>query len=129
MGPCFWNEDEDVDLDCVPGPLGYRIWQERLRLGMNQKIVAESVKVGVGRYKNIERGVGKYPDTYLIAALGNLGMDVSYIMMGKRSQSLLRPDEAALLDNYRNSNRDNKAVLRKVGAALEKQVDDGEMCA
>lgn len=52
-----------------------------------------------------------------------IGMDSQYILIGQRSVEL-GSDEAALLDNYRNSSPGNKAVLRKVGAALEKQVDD-----
>lgn len=46
------------------------------------------------------------------------------------SASPLSPDEAALLDNYRNSTPENQETLRKTGAALEKQEpDDGAQCA
>lgn len=58
-----------------------------------------------------------------------IGADVLFVITGQRTVTALAPDEAALLDNYRNATPNNRAVLRKVGAALEKQIDDGEMCA
>lgn len=126
----FWQDDEDVSQDCIPGPLCYRIWQERVLLGLSRDVVAQKLGLTLLRVKNIEVGRGKNPDTTTIGGLGVIGMDVSYILIGKRSKPPLKNDEAALLDNYRNSTPDNQAVLRKVGAALEKQIDDdGKMCA
>lgn len=64
----------------------------------------------------------------LFVRMANAGIDIQYVLTGDASRPI-KPDEAALLDHYRNSSSDNKAVLRKVGAALEKQIDDGEECA
>lgn len=64
----------------------------------------------------------------LLKRMVHLGIDIQYVITG--AKSALSKDESALLDNYRNSTPDNQAVLRKVGAALEKQVDDSdEQCA
>lgn len=71
----------------------------------------------------------KWMTPEVFSAMYGLGFDVMYILLNRR-ELVPKPDEAALLDNYRNSTPDNQAVLRKVGAALEKQIDDdGEMCA
>lgn len=125
----FWNTDEDVTLDCVPAALCYRVWQERVRLKLSRAYVAQECGIGQQRIKSIEQGTGRYPDTTVIASLGVCGMDVSYILVGKRTQPLLRPDEAALVENYRNTSAENRKVLRKIGAALEKQVDDPDAAA
>ncbi|MDP3637149.1 MAG: helix-turn-helix transcriptional regulator [Azonexus sp.] len=105
--------------------LGKRLRTERERLGLNQDALGVAPKTQ-RFYENGERS----PDATYLEAFARLGADVGYILTGVRSTCVLAPDEAALLDNYRNSTPDNQAVLRKVGAALEKQVDDdGEMCA
>lgn len=72
----------------------------------------------------------KWMTPIVLRTMLGLGFDVDYVLFGQASKPVLKPDEAALLDNYRNSTPDNQAVLRKVGAALEKQIDDdGEVCA
>ncbi len=50
----------------------------------------------------------------------------------RTDQRALTPDEATLLDNYRNSTPKHQETLRKTGAAFEKQVgkdDDNAQCA
>lgn len=46
-----------------------------------------------------------------------LGFDIGYILNIKT----VRPDEAALLDNYRNASTDSQAAIRKIGSALAEQ--------
>ena len=116
------------DLDEIIFGFGERFKEEREKLGMTQKELA-------GRLLTTSRTIISYennespPKLLKLTLFHGLGADIGYILTGQRSVIDLAPDEAALLDNYRNSTADNQAVLRKVGAALEKQVDDGEMCA
>lgn len=105
--------------------LGKRLRIERERLGLTQDALGVAPKTQ-RFYESGERS----PDANYLEAFAKQGADVGFILTGVRSAGVLSPDEAALLDNYRNSSSTNKTVLRKVGAALEKQIDDdGEMCA
>lgn len=104
-----------------------RLAEERLRLGKTQKEMAALGKVGDRSYWHYEKGE-RSPDAEFLENLAQAGADVLYILTGQRAAGLLQPDEAALLDNYRHSSPDNQAVLRKVGAALEKQSGDEKKC-
>lgn len=107
------------------GNIGIRIRAERERLGLKQDALGVAPKTQ-RFYESGERS----PDSEYLQAFAMLGADVLYILTGHRAVGALKPDEAALLDNYRHSSPGNQAVLRKVGAALEKQLDDdGEKCA
>jgi hypothetical protein len=61
------------------------------------------------------------PDAAYLSAIATAGADVLYILTGQRSftppPSLL-PDEAALLDNYRNSPKSARDAMKATSAAL-----------
>lgn len=65
----------------------------------------------------------KWMTPEVFSAMYGLGFDVMYILL-KRRELVPKPDEAALIDNYRNSSPDNQAVLRKVGSALAEQDEE-----
>lgn len=66
----------------------------------------------------------KWMTPSVLGAMWRCGFDVNYVLLGQFANPPLKPDEAALLDSYRNSTPEGQASLRKTGAALEKQVDD-----
>lgn len=100
--------------------IGYRLAQERERLGMTKTALAEVG--GVGRrtqlmYENSER----HPDAKYLAAISKICIDVAYILTGVRSIQNLKPDEAALLNNYRHSSGEGKQAMQATSAALAQQ--------
>jgi transcriptional regulator with XRE-family HTH domain len=50
--------------------------------------------------------------------LGATGVDVNYILTGTRMMGELKPDEAALVDNYRHASPDRQATARAVIASF-----------
>lgn len=117
MSRIHWEKDEDVDLECIPPERHLRIRQERVKHGLTEKELASELGISWQRMRAIENGTGNEPDLYLISAMGVAGMDIQYILLGKKV-SILKSDEAALLDNYRNTTPERKASLREVGAAF-----------
>jgi hypothetical protein len=63
---------------------------------------------------------GAEPGANALSALAAAGADVLYILTGERSgsASALKPDEAALLDNYRNSPESGREAVRKTAFAF-----------
>ena len=55
-----------------------------------------------------------YPNAAFLAAIGTVGADVLYIVTGQRSAGTIPPREAALLDNYRNSDEQGKRTIEGV---------------
>lgn len=75
------------------------------RLGVNRNTVS--------RWEAGER----LPDgSSLLRMREEFGADISYILTGQSGGAApaLRPDEAALLDNYRNSPADGRERLRQI---------------
>jgi len=63
--------------------------------------------------------------TEVLALFAAAGSDVLYILTGQRAGAVappppLKPDEAALLDNYRHSPPEGQAAIRATSAALAK---------
>lgn len=72
------------------------------------------------------------PDAKYLEAVAAAGADVLYILTGQRASMLIaaepaalygpiKPDEAALLDNYRHCPPDAQATLRATGALFAQQ--------
>lgn len=67
----------------------------------------------------------RLPDAAYLAATAQVGADVLYILTGERSFTpppALKPDEAALLDNYRNSPKEAQDALKATSAALAQSI-------
>lgn len=97
--------------------IGSRLKEERDRLGMNQTDFA--ALAGADRKTQFNYETGKHPPhAAYLAAVAAAGVDVLYVITGQRGGPMLRPDEAALLDNYRNSPEEKRAAIREVGAAF-----------
>lgn len=102
--------------------IGSRLKEERERLGLSQPAFGEIGGVQKRAQINYESGE-RHPDAAYLAAIQAVGADVLYILTGARSfvpPPALRPDEAALLDNYRNSPKEAQDALKATSAALAK---------
>ena len=63
--------------------------------------------------------------TEVLALFAAAGADVLYILTGQRSGTVvpapaLKPDEAALLDNYRHSSPEGRKAIKATSDALAK---------
>jgi transcriptional regulator with XRE-family HTH domain len=97
----------------------HRLKEERERVGLTQNEAAALCNVSKRAYCSYE--AGSYPKTDLLMALADAGIDVIYILTGQRSQggvTLLSPDEAALLDDYRRTPPEEKDTVRAVADAF-----------
>ena len=80
--------------------IGERLREERKRLKMTQAVFAQTGGIGLSALKMYE-GNERDPGALFLAALGNAGADVQYVVTGLRSNSALAADEQILLDSYR----------------------------
>jgi transcriptional regulator with XRE-family HTH domain len=94
---------------------GERLKAERDRLAMTQQGMAEAC--GVSRRQQIYYEAGsQWPGGAYLAAAANLGVDVGYVLTGKRAASGSH-NEALLLAAYRNATQEvQRVVLAALGA-------------
>nr|VFK69406.1 MAG: hypothetical protein BECKUNK1418G_GA0071005_13952 [Candidatus Kentron sp. UNK]VFK73937.1 MAG: hypothetical protein BECKUNK1418H_GA0071006_13822 [Candidatus Kentron sp. UNK] len=88
-------------------------------MGYNQTDFAAIGGIKLRAQFNYETEVRK-PDSDYLAAIASAGADILYILTGQRGvvESPRKPEEEALLDNYRNSSEDSRRILRETSAAL-----------
>lgn len=102
--------------------LSRRFAQERKRLGLSQADIADAIgktREMIGRY---ERGLA-IPGGDVLMSLATIGMDVYYILLGRRedepSREMLQPDEKALIHTYRSlGDDDDKSYLIATADAI-----------
>jgi transcriptional regulator with XRE-family HTH domain len=100
--------------------IGERLKGERERIGLSQTALGEICQVTKGTQINYEKGE-RTPDGLYLVAFAAAGGDVMYVLTGQRGAQVapsLAPDEAALLDNYRNSPPAGRDALKATSAAL-----------
>ena len=99
---------------------GSRMREERNRLGLSQQRIADAA--GIRREMWAKYESGAEPGANVLAAIANIGVDVLYVITGQRGtqqgNTSLKPDEAALLDNYRASPPDQQRLLSATSAAF-----------
>ena len=99
--------------------LGERLREERERLACSQTELGGIAGVTKKAQINYEKGM-RFPDARYLAALAERGVDVLYVLTGRRSATALSPEEQTLLGYY----RDAPAAVRRaamgalVGGAL-----------
>lgn len=108
--------------------IGVRLKEERERLGYSQTVVAEiadraGVKGATRQSQAMYEKGQRTPDAAFLAAIQEAGYDVLYILTGQRAAAAppappLKPEEAALLDNYRHSPEEQQRLLRATSAAF-----------
>lgn len=98
-----------------------RFREERERLGISQKQVAELLGTSLNTVNNWERGVSAC-SAEAVSRFGKHGADVLYILTGQHMpKATLSPEETSLLDNYNNATEQGKAAARAVLFAVEKR--------
>ena len=110
--------------------IGARLREERERLGYSQTAVAElaekaGVKGATRQSQALYEKGQRMPDAAFLAVVQGAGYDVAYVLTGQRMGSAaptpaLKPEEAALLDNYRHSSPEGKKAIKATSDALAK---------
>ena len=103
--------------------IGARIREERERLGFSQPAFAALADASKRSQIGWEQG-RSFPDAAVMSAWSAAGADVSYIITGMRvtppNAPVLNRREAALLDNYRHTSEEGKAVVEATALAAAK---------
>ncbi|WP_034175658.1 helix-turn-helix domain-containing protein [Burkholderia cenocepacia] len=110
--------------------IGARLREERERLGYSQTAVAElaekaGVKGATRQSQALYEKGQRMPDAAFLAVVQGAGYDVAYVLTGQRSGAVaptpaLKPEEAALLDNYRHASPEGKKAIKATSDALAK---------
>lgn len=90
--------------------IGARIKEERERLKLTLSEFAEIAGAGKRTLSDWEKGA-TYPTALQLSALHTIGVDVTYIVIGQRSQAAITPEEQVMLDAYRKLPEENKKHL------------------
>lgn len=100
--------------------IGERLKEERTRLGLNQTDFAAVAKVSKTTQFNYEKGE-RSPDADYLVAVAEAGVDVLYLLTGKRMPATadsLGADESEVLNNYRSLPDSDRAAVRRMTSAL-----------
>ncbi|WND06648.1 helix-turn-helix domain-containing protein [Acinetobacter soli] len=76
--------------------------EERNRLNLKAKDVAEFVGVAIPTQSNYEQGK-RSPDAVYLKKLADYGFDINYVLTGKRDQQILTTREKMLLELFRQA--------------------------
>ena len=88
--------------------------EERNRLNLKAKDVAEFVGVAIPTQSNYENGK-RSPDAAYLARLTELGFDINYVLTGKRESLSLTTQEKMLIELFRQA---PETVQRHILAGL-----------
>lgn len=102
--------------------LGVRLREERKKMGLNQEDFAALVSSSRGSQASYEQDK-KIPGGAYLSALEGVGVDILYILTGKRipkpeGLTTENPEEKALLENYRAMNEAARLNMQAVSAAF-----------
>lgn len=99
--------------------LGERLREERDRLGINQNELADIGGVKRNSQGNYERG-RQNPDTAYLLAVAKVGVDVMYVLFGRRDHSVEARAgiEAEMICSFRSLSAADQAVARRVVTGL-----------
>lgn len=107
--------------------IGGRLKKERERIGLNQTDMAAHGGVQLRAQVRYEKGE-RMPDAEYLAGVANAGIDILYVITGVRTgDPKLKPDEAALVDNYRNSPSEEQKALQTTSAAFAQRAKAGKV--
>jgi len=99
---------------------GERLKEERRRLGFNQEDFGALGGVTKTTQLNYEKG-SRHPDAPYLAAIAENGVDVLYVLTGRRTPALegsLTEEEASVLDHYRKLPAPDQAAVERLTTAL-----------
>jgi transcriptional regulator with XRE-family HTH domain len=97
--------------------IGSRLKEERERLRMTQEAFAAVAQVKRRTLVDWEKGVSS-PTAVQLSALIDVGVDTHYILTGTRNVGNLTPEEAVLVDNFRNSPEVGRDAIKRTAFAL-----------
>ena len=100
--------------------IGERLREERVRLGLNQADLAAIGGVAKTSQFNYEKGE-RSPDAAYLAAVAEKGVDVLYVITGRREAApadSFRAEEVLLVTRFRQMTEEGKATLNSVSEAL-----------
>lgn len=99
--------------------IGERLREERVRLGMSQTSFGEAGGV-TKKSQMLYEGGERAPDAAYLHAVSSAGVDVGYVITGKRDPSLPALDSAelSLLDSYRRCKPEARVNLIQTAALL-----------
>lgn len=92
-----------------------RLREERLRLDMDQATLGEHGGVKALAQRNYENGK-RFPDVRYLSAVAAVGVDVLYVITGKRAFS--EPDLEAELEQYGKALEVIEMALQRIGRNL-----------
>lgn len=98
--------------------IGSRLRESREALGITQSVLAAELHTTNRTVQNWEHDVSS-PPAEVLAAMANLGLDIRYVVTGKRDYQPPPPltaEEQTLLDRWREASRDTKNAV--MGALL-----------
>ncbi len=122
-----------INSDDVSLAIGTRLKEERLRLGMSQQVFGARGGVVRTAQTNYEQG-NRMPDAKYLGAVAALGVDVLYVITGRRDISAMQPaqtvQEQLLLLAFRRATKEVcGAALRvldvPIDSIAEKAAGDG----
>ncbi|MFY1053594.1 transcriptional regulator [Ectopseudomonas khazarica] len=106
--------------------IGERLREERERLGLNQGAFGELGGVKANAQGNYEKGE-RYPDAAYLAAVAEKGIDVLYVVTGRRTpkpSNALSIDEYDLVEHYRQLPEvDRQHTIKMVTALVKLALD------
>ncbi|WP_395602864.1 helix-turn-helix domain-containing protein [Pseudomonas sp. A1230] len=100
--------------------IGERLKEERSRLGLSQTDLGAAGGVGKTTQINYEKGTGT-PDAKYLAAVEELGVDVLYVVTGRRvpvSDQLIAIDELEMVLNVRGLLSEDKEAVKRLMLAF-----------
>ena len=89
---------------------------ERTRLGLTQAEIASKCGVSREKWGKYERGVA-LAGSEVLFSLVEIGIDIGFLFSGIRAVPLTE-SETALLEDYRESNKQGKEAIEKTASAL-----------
>lgn len=82
--------------------IGERLKEERERLRLTQPVFAAQANTKKGSVINWEKGASS-PTAVQLAALADIGVDVQYVVTGRRSEEALSEEVVEIIRLYQNA--------------------------
>ncbi|WP_200928965.1 helix-turn-helix domain-containing protein [Pseudomonas monteilii] len=100
------------------GSVGDRLREERVRLNLSQEDLAQAGGVNRNTQGSYERGA-RNPDTAYLLAVAQLGVEVGFVLFGKRSlDTELSVEETQIIEQYREIPEQDQRALRRFLKAM-----------
>jgi len=109
--------------------IGERLKEERVRLGYNQADFAAIAGVAKTSQFNYEKGE-RSPDAAYLAAVAEKGVDVLYVVTGRRTPQAadaISASEAELLEHYRHLPENDRTHTNRMVSALAEVAGRGDV--